>query len=57
VNSNDLKVLETIKEVDLMPAPDVYGNGLINPLPENDPIASLPYKGVLSVAAIKHKKE
>jgi pimeloyl-ACP methyl ester carboxylesterase len=25
----------------------VYGDGLINPLPENDPIANLPYKGIL----------
>lgn len=36
-----------IDQIDLMPAPDVYGDGLINPLPENDPIASIPYKGIL----------
>ena len=36
-----------IDQIDLMPAPDVYGDGLINPLPENDPIANLPYKGIL----------
>ncbi len=36
-----------IDQIDLMPAPDVYGDGLINPLPENDPVASLPYKGIL----------
>ena len=36
-----------VDQVDLMPAPDVYGNGLINPLPENDPIEKIPYKGIL----------
>ena len=36
-----------IDQIELMPAPDVYGDGLINPLPENDPIANLPYKGIL----------
>jgi pimeloyl-ACP methyl ester carboxylesterase len=36
-----------VDQVNLMPAPDVYGDGLINPLPENDPIANLPYKGIL----------
>ncbi len=25
-------------QVDLMPAPDVYGDGLINPLPQKDPL-------------------
>jgi len=36
-----------IDQINLMPAPDVYGDGLINPLPENDPIANIPYKGIL----------
>lgn len=37
-----------VYQVDLMPAPDVYGDGLINPLPENDPLThSIPYKGIL----------
>ena len=36
-----------VDQVDLMPAPDVYGDGLINPLPENDPIEKIPYKGIL----------
>lgn len=31
----------------LMPAPDVYGDGLINPLPEYEPMSKIPYKGVL----------
>ena len=38
---------DQIDQIELMPAPDVYGDGLINPLPENDPIASLPYKGIM----------
>ena len=36
-----------VDQVELMPAPDVYGDGLINPLPENDPITNIPYKGIL----------
>ena len=36
-----------IDQVELMPAPDVYGDGLINPLPEFDPIEAIPYKGIL----------
>ncbi len=36
-----------IDQVDLMPAPDVYGDGLINPLPESYPIENIPYKGIL----------
>ena len=30
-----------------MPAPDVYGDGLINPLPEINPFSNIPYKGLL----------
>lgn len=33
--------------IDLMPAPEAFDNGAINPLPENDPIKDLPYGGVL----------
>lgn len=36
-----------IDQVNLMPAPDVYGDGLINPLPEIDPFKNIPYKGIL----------
>jgi hypothetical protein len=36
-----------VDQVDLMPAPDVYGDGLLNLLPENDPIVNIPYKGIL----------
>jgi len=34
-------------EVDLMPAPDLYADGLLNPLPDRDPMALIPYGGVL----------
>lgn len=30
-----------------MPAPDVYGDGLFNPLPEYDPLEKIPYDGML----------
>ncbi len=36
-----------IDQVDLMPAPDVYGDGLLNPLPEINPFSNIPYKGLL----------
>jgi len=36
-------------QVELMPAPDVYGDGLINPLPEVDPMEKIPYNGILYV--------
>jgi esterase/lipase superfamily enzyme len=36
-----------IDQVDLMPAPDVYGDGLLNPLPESNPMDNIPYKGIL----------
>lgn len=36
-----------IDQVDLMPAPDVYGDGLLNPLPESNPMDNIPYKGML----------
>jgi esterase/lipase superfamily enzyme len=36
-----------IDQVDLMPAPDVYGDGLINPLPESNPMENIPYGGIL----------
>jgi esterase/lipase superfamily enzyme len=36
-----------IDQVELMPAPDVYGDGLINPLPEQDPAERIPYDGIL----------
>jgi len=36
-----------IDQVNLMPAPDVYGDGLLNPLPENNPFLNIPYKGIL----------
>ena len=36
-----------VNQIDLMPAPDVYGDGLLDPLPEQEPFESIPYKGVL----------
>lgn len=36
-----------ILEIDLMPAPDVYGDGLLDPLPQEYPYESIPYKGIL----------
>ncbi len=36
-----------VDQVELMPAPDIYGDGLINPLPEYDPIEKIPYRGIL----------
>jgi esterase/lipase superfamily enzyme len=36
-----------ITSIDLMPAPDVYGDGLLNPLPEQNPLERIPYKGIL----------
>ncbi len=36
-----------VDEVDLMPAPDVYGDGLLDPLPDSSPYGEIPYKGIL----------
>jgi len=36
-----------IDQMDLMPAPDVYGDGLLNPLPESNPFEKIPYNGIL----------
>lgn len=36
-----------LDEVNLMPAPDVYVDGQRNPLPATDPMAAIPYGGVL----------
>jgi esterase/lipase superfamily enzyme len=36
-----------IDQIDLMPAPDVYGDGLLNPLPQEWPFERIPYQGVL----------
>jgi esterase/lipase superfamily enzyme len=34
-------------EVNLMPPPDVYGDGMLDPLPERDPMDLIPYRGLL----------
>jgi len=36
-----------VDRIDLMPAPEVYGDGLLNPLPEVNPFELLPYDGIL----------
>ena len=36
-----------VDQIELMPAPDVYGDGLLNPLPETDPFDRIPYDGIL----------
>ncbi len=36
-----------IDQIELMPAPDVYGDGLLNPLPESNPFDRIPYDGIL----------
>ena len=34
-------------QVELIPTPDVYAEGLVNPFPDKHPLASAPYKGIL----------
>jgi len=36
-----------IDQIELMPAPDVYGDGMLNPLPEYSPFDEIPYNGIL----------
>ena len=36
-----------VDQIELMPAPDVYGDGLLNPLPETSPFDRIPYDGIL----------
>lgn len=36
-----------VNRVELMPAPDVYGDGILNPLPTEDPFETIPYGGIL----------
>ncbi|VUX55862.1 conserved exported protein of unknown function [uncultured Woeseiaceae bacterium] len=38
-----------VDQIALMPAPDVYGDGLLNPLPETNPFDRIPYDGILYV--------
>jgi esterase/lipase superfamily enzyme len=37
----------TWDEINMMPAPDVYGDGMLNPLPEQDPADLIPYQVML----------
>lgn len=36
-----------VDQIELMPAPDVYGDGMLNPLPEYNPFNDIPYRGIL----------
>lgn len=36
-----------IDQIDLMPAPDVYGDGMLDPLPDESPFTGIPYRGIL----------
>lgn len=36
-----------VDQINLMPAPDVYGDGLLNPLPDTNPFDRIPYDGIL----------
>jgi len=36
-----------LDQIELMPAPDVYGDGLLNPLPQEYPFDRIPYDGIL----------
>lgn len=36
-----------VDQIELMPAPDVYGEDLLNPLPEEYPFDRIPYDGIL----------
>ena len=36
-----------VDQIELMPAPDVYGDGLLNPLPDTSPFERIPYDGIL----------
>jgi esterase/lipase superfamily enzyme len=38
---------EPVDQINLMPAPDVYGDGLLNPLPDTNPFDRIPYDGIL----------
>ena len=37
----------TWDSVDLMPAPHVFGDGMLDPLPDSNPMEIIPYHGVL----------
>ena len=38
---------KNIYEINLMPAPDIYKNELVNPFTDHDPIADIPFQGIL----------
>ncbi len=36
-----------VDQIELMPAPDVYGDGMLDLLPETNPFSAVPYEGIL----------
>ncbi|MGD8980900.1 MAG: hypothetical protein PVF42_04850, partial [Desulfobacterales bacterium] len=36
-----------LNEINLMPAPDVYEGGAVDPFTDTDPIGKIPYNGIL----------
>ena len=36
-----------VDQIELMPAPDVYGDGMLNPLPEQNPFDKIPFDALL----------
>lgn len=38
---------KTLNEINLMPAPDVYEDGAVDPFTDTDPIEKIPYNGIL----------
>ncbi|VGO16642.1 hypothetical protein PDESU_05233 [Pontiella desulfatans] len=46
-----------VDQIDLMPAPDVYGDGLLNPLPEAPEPGTAPHNGILFVTDRKPSTE
>lgn len=46
-----------VNQIDLMPAPDVYGDGLLNPLPEAQEPGTAPRNGILFVTDRKPSTE
>ncbi len=38
---------QKVYQVDLLPAPEIYTEGLVNPFPDKNPLDNAPYKGIL----------
>ena len=44
-------------QIDLMPAPDVFGDGLLNPLPDSEQLEAMPHGGILFATDRKPRSE